>query len=114
MFISFKAAGEDGISNLVFREGILNKDGSLELEEMGRVVALPETGYRVKIDLVHFKLLEQEDIEGYHCSILGYFYFEEILAESRRKQRGIYRKRVESYYNSRLHFCRSLYKNQLH
>lgn len=40
--ISFKAVGEDGIGNLIFREGILNKDGSLELEEMGRIVALPE------------------------------------------------------------------------
>ncbi len=40
-------------------------------------------------------------------------HLEEILADSRRKQRGIYRKRVESYYNSRLHFCRSLYNNKL-
>ncbi|NPD45779.1 response regulator [Lentimicrobium sp. S6] len=40
--ISLRGVGEDGISNLIFREGILNKDGSLELEEMGRVVALPE------------------------------------------------------------------------
>ncbi len=76
-------------------------------------VELPATGYRLKVDLVHFKLLEREEIGAYHCSILGYFYFEEILADSRRKQRGIYRKRVESYYNSRLHFCRSLYNNKL-
>ncbi len=40
--ISFKALGENGIANLIFREGILNKDGCLELEEMGRVIALAE------------------------------------------------------------------------
>ncbi|MCP4310168.1 MAG: carboxypeptidase-like regulatory domain-containing protein [Bacteroidetes bacterium] len=77
------------------------------------VIELPETGYRLKMDLVHFKLFEDEALKAYHCSIRGYFFFEEMAAKSRRHQRSVARKRIKTYYNSRLHFCRSLYENKL-
>ena len=76
-------------------------------------VEIPLTGYRIKIDLVHFRLTFRKELGRYHCSILGYFYYEEISAESRRQQRALARNRAKSYYNSRLHFCRSLYENRL-
>jgi hypothetical protein len=76
-------------------------------------VIIPENGYILKIDLIHFWVLEKAEVGGLHCSILGYFFFNEIPAKSRRSQRKIARNRVRSYYNSRLHFCRSLYQNRL-
>ena len=76
-------------------------------------ILLPETGYRVKTELVHFNLNYKEELGRFHCSILGYFFFEEIIAQTRRKQRAIARNRVETFYNTRLHFCRSLYNNPL-
>ena len=76
-------------------------------------IDLPETGYQIKIDLVHFKLTVKEELGNYHCSILGYFYFHEIPVFSRRQQRDLARSRVEAYYNSRLHFYRSLYEDRL-
>lgn len=76
-------------------------------------VILSEHGYTLKIDLVHFKLMEKIEVGGLHCSVLGYFYFEELNIKSRREQRKIARNRVRAYYNSRLHFCRSLYQNKL-
>lgn len=77
------------------------------------LVHLPLAGYILKVDLVHFKLLYKEELEGYHCSILGYYYFEAIHPDSRRKQRNMARARANNFYNSSMHFCRSLYHNQL-
>ncbi|MDX2429914.1 MAG: carboxypeptidase-like regulatory domain-containing protein [Desulfobacterales bacterium] len=77
------------------------------------IIDLPQTGYQLLTDLVHFKLNIKEELGGFHCSILGYFYFEEIPANNRRKQRALARNRINAYYNSRLHFCRSLYSNNL-
>ena len=76
-------------------------------------ILLPETGYRVMTDLVHFKLNYKEELSGFHCSILGYFFFEEMAAQTRRQHREFARNRLETFYNTRLHFCRSLYNNQL-
>ncbi len=77
------------------------------------IIDLPQTGYLLKADLVHFKLKIKKDLGGFHCSILGYFYFEETFTGNRRQQRALARNRTNAYYNSRLHFCRSLYANRL-
>ncbi len=77
------------------------------------LINLPKTGYLLKTDLVHFRLKQNAELERYHCSILGYFYFEKIEYGSRGQQRNIARNRVKTYYNSRFHFCRSLYENKL-
>ncbi len=77
------------------------------------IVDLPATGYTLKVDLVKFDLLYEEELQGYHCSILGYYYFNPLEPETQRKQRTIARNRTEHYYNSSMHFCRSLYHNAL-
>ena len=77
------------------------------------LVHLPHTGYILKVDLVKFDLKYKEELSGYHCSILGYYYFEPIPGSSPRKQRILARNRVEHYYNSIKHFCKSLYHNGL-
>lgn len=77
------------------------------------IIDLPQTGYLLKTDLVHFKLNVKQELGGFHCSILGYFYFEETFTGNRRQQRALARNRTNAYYNSRLHFCRSLYANKL-
>ena len=77
------------------------------------IVDLPATGYTLKVDLVKFDLLYKEELQGYHCSILGYYYFNPLEPETPRKQRTIARNRTEHYYNSSRHFCRSLYHNAL-
>lgn len=76
-------------------------------------IFLPETGYRVKTDLVHFRFLKKEELDGYHVSTLGYFFFEDLEADSRQQHKQMMRNRAAAYYNSRLHFCRSLYNNTL-
>jgi hypothetical protein len=77
------------------------------------VVNLPITGYILKVDLLHFHLLYKEELEAYHCSILGYYLFNPLEPGSRREQRKIARARVNNFYNSSMHFCRSLYHSQL-
>ena len=99
----------DAVLNFIPMEGDLFEAYANEPLEF----EIPLTGYRIKIDLVHFRLTFREDMGRHHCSILGYFYFEDTSAGSRRQQRAIARKRAESYYNTRLHFCRSLYENRL-
>jgi hypothetical protein len=76
-------------------------------------VILPVTGYMVTVDLVNFNVKYRDDIDGYHCSILGYYFFEPVDVESRREQRMLARARAEAFYNSSMHFCKSLYHNQL-
>ena len=77
------------------------------------IVDLPATGYSLKVDLVKFDLQYEEELWGYHCSILGFYYFNPIDPETHRQQRIIARNRTEHYYNSIMHFCRSLYHNSL-
>lgn len=76
-------------------------------------IRLPVTGYILTVDLVTFDLRYSEDIDGYHCSILGYYFFEPVDVRSRRELRMLARARAEAYYNSSMHFCKSLYHNQL-
>lgn len=77
------------------------------------MVSLPETGYLLKVDLVKFDLRYNQEFDGYHCSILGYYLFNPMNPGSPRGDRVIARKRAEHYYNSSMHFCRSLYHNML-
>ncbi|MGW8314066.1 MAG: carboxypeptidase-like regulatory domain-containing protein, partial [Bacteroidales bacterium] len=76
-------------------------------------VSVPATGYLIMVDLVHFYLKYREESEDYHCSILGYYYFEPMTPDTRREERWRARKRADAYFNSANHFCKSLYHNQL-
>ncbi len=89
-----------------------NEQFSVEAPEPLEIF-LPVTGYMLKVDLVNFDLTYSEEIEGYHCSILGYYFFEPRDPASGREQRKLARARTEAYYNSSMHFCKSLYHNQL-
>ena len=76
-------------------------------------INLPKAGYILKVDLAHFRLLYKEELKAYHCSILGYYYFDPINPRNRRERRKMARARVQNFYNSSMHFCRALYHNQL-
>ena len=76
-------------------------------------VYLPATGYHLRVDLIHFYLKYSDEFRGYHCSILGYYYFSPVEPNTGYGERRIARARAESYYNSRMHFCKSLYHNKL-
>jgi hypothetical protein len=103
----------DILNDSVLLFNIMEKDQfTAEATEPLRVI-LPATGYLLNVDLVHFELIYREEMEGYHCSILGYYYFEPQRAGTGREQRMFARARVEAYYNSSMHFCKSLYHNQL-
>jgi len=98
-------------SVLMFR---MRENEQFSVEASGPImVYLPETGYMLTMNLVRFDLDYSEELEGYHCSILGYYYFEPMATGSRKEQRMRARRRAEVYYNSSMHFCRSLYHNQL-
>jgi hypothetical protein len=92
---------------------ILNEDQFTAEATEPLKVNLPATGYLLSVDLAHFELKYREEMGGYHCSILGYYYFEPRRAANSREQRMIARARAEAYYNSSKHFCKSLYHNQL-
>ena len=77
------------------------------------LVRLPATGYLVKVDLVRFDIRYREDWKGYQGSFLGYYYFESMEAASETERRARERTRATTYYNSSMHFCRSLYHNRL-
>ena len=77
------------------------------------LVSQPHTGYTIKIDLVAFSLTFRDDLGGFYMSLLGYFFFDPISPGSPREQRSIARNRVQLFYNSGIHFCRSLYNNRL-
>ena len=89
-----------------------NEQFSVEANEPIEI-NLPQAGYILKVDLAHFRMLYKEDLQGYHCSILGYYYFDPINPRKRREKRNMARSRVQNFYNSSMHFCRSLYHNQL-
>jgi hypothetical protein len=76
-------------------------------------VLLPLNAYRIRIDLVHFSHLPNEDQYGYRTSFTGYYFFEELGAPGQREKRRIARHRVQTYYYTRLHFCRSWYRQKL-
>ena len=77
------------------------------------IVTQPHTGYTIKIDLVSFSLKYREDLGGFHMSVLGFFFFEPVDPVSPRERRALARNRVKLFYNSGMHFRRSLYHNQL-
>lgn len=76
-------------------------------------VSVPATGYQIMVDLVHFNLTYREASDDYHCSILGYYFFEPMTTGNRREERWRARERVDAYFNSANHFCKSLYHNHL-
>lgn len=76
-------------------------------------IYLPKLGYMLEYDLVKFVQYYNEELNINTIKNLGYSYFKEIEPESNKKARQIQRNRENAYYNSSMHFVRSLYSNSL-
>ncbi len=76
-------------------------------------ISLPALGYILEYDLVRFtenydSVLNSNVIKNY-----GHFFFREVDIKSKRQKIRIHKKRLKAYYNSTMHFMRSVYQNQL-
>ncbi len=100
-----------------FNSGLLAADSSSMLFVVNTkaplLVNLPLLGYKLHINLIHYIELQTGNDKKYEFHILGYFYFQPDKKVSKRKTNRFERKRLEAYYNSDLHFCRSLINDQL-
>lgn len=86
-------------------------------------VDLPLLGYTVSVDLDYFSLIETKPyydpvtgltMERYRISrYMGSFFVTPYEGVTASKQRRFVRNRKEAYYNSKMHFLRSLYSNEL-
>ncbi|MBN2807089.1 MAG: carboxypeptidase-like regulatory domain-containing protein [Prolixibacteraceae bacterium] len=76
-------------------------------------VKLPLLGYDLYIDLTEFSVnrLNNQDLHETRC--LGYTYFIPTQVNSEYKKKKIEEHRLHAYYNSRLHFFRAQFANQL-
>lgn len=75
------------------------------------MVDLPLLGYRASVDLVNFVLID-EGLSSYN-SLLGYFLYQPYESKTKSKQKTYEHNRQKVYYNSPMHFVRSLYVNAL-
>ncbi|MFB6343897.1 carboxypeptidase-like regulatory domain-containing protein [Saccharicrinis sp. FJH62] len=72
---------------------------------------MPLLGYKLQVDLVDFDL--DLSSPGKKCSFLGYYFFQPYDSLRKSKVRKYRRNRRSVYYNSGLHFLRSLYERTL-
>ena len=99
---------------------ILNED-AIMFENTGNVfrawagepiiIDLPLLGYELYADLANFSVYRADGKAI--CDILGYYYYKPYNAESARKNSKYGKNRAKAYYNSNLHFLRSLYQDRL-
>ncbi len=75
------------------------------------VVEKPLLGYTVHVNLIHFRV-QYFDIATQY-DYLGYYYFKPYETDKKRDIRKFDRNRREAYYNSSMHFCRSLFLHSL-
>ena len=75
------------------------------------IIDLPSLGYKLYVDLVSFYLLRNKvnSISEY----LGYYYLIPYNSVSKRMERQYKKNRLDAYYESRDHFCRMFYRNEL-
>jgi len=75
------------------------------------IIDLPLLGYELYVDLANFSV---QRIGGNAiCDILGYFFYKPYSTENMRQNAKYEKNRAAAYYNSNLHFLRSLYQNRL-
>jgi len=77
-------------------------------------ISLPLLGYDVQFDLIKFSKSFNSEFKGYEIHILGYFFYKPFEQDSKIKANKYRRNRLDVYYNSAQHFCRSLYDKKLH
>ena len=102
---------------LFFESGFLPVDSSSVLFNVKAkaplLIHLPLLGYKLHINLIHYTEVQTGNENEYRFHILGYFYFQPEENVSNRKTNRFEKKRLEAYYNSDRHFCRSLFSDQL-
>lgn len=101
---------------------IVDRNLTVQAKEPIRV-DLPLLGYYINVDLEHFSLIETRPyydpttgitVDRYRISrYVGSFYVTPYEKVSASKQRRYDKNRKEAYYNSKMHFLRSLYRNEL-
>ena len=77
------------------------------------LIEQPETGYIIHCDLIHFQLNYARGNQTPGSMTLGYYFFEPMETDRKRKQRKWQKARREAYYNSQQHFLYALYHRQL-
>ena len=78
------------------------------------LVDLPLLGYNLYINLIEYtELYSTAHPKSFELHLLGYFYFQENEVTSKRKTNRFRKKRLEAWYNSDRHFCRSLFYDEL-
>lgn len=85
---------------------IVESDAPLKID-------LPLLGYDLQFDLVEFSVIYNSELRKYEIHILGYYFFKPYERNSRIKANKYKRNRLDVYYNSAQHFCRSLYDKKL-
>ncbi|NJK87138.1 MAG: hypothetical protein HC906_15340 [Bacteroidales bacterium] len=76
-------------------------------------ISLPLLGYNLQCDLIEFSLNYNKELDRWTFSYIGYFYYQSVNFENEKVLKRIDRNRKKAYFNSSLHFLRSLYVNQL-
>lgn len=75
------------------------------------IIDKPLLGYTLTVDLLSFEVGRMDN--DLQCNSLGYYFFKPYNTKSKRKAAKYAKNREAAYYNSDLHFCRSLYNNKL-
>lgn len=75
------------------------------------IIDLPLLGYELDVDLVDFTVKRTGGRTV--CDILGYFFYKPYSTASVPKTSKFERNRKSAYYNSSMHFLRSLYQDRL-
>ncbi len=76
-------------------------------------ISMPLLGYDLQFDLIKFSKSFNSEFGKYEIHILGYYYFMPFERNSKIKTKKFKRNRLDVYYNSAQHFCRSLYDKKL-
>jgi hypothetical protein len=76
-------------------------------------ITLPLLGYYLQFDLVKFAKHYNPEFNNYEINILGYYFFKPFERNSKIKASKYKRNRLDVYFNSAQHFCRSLYDKKL-
>jgi hypothetical protein len=77
------------------------------------LVKLPLLGYELFMNIEHFQVKYNPEHKQFETDCNGYTYFTSVEPDSDFKKRKIMKNRLTVYYNSRLHFYRSLYNRTL-
>jgi hypothetical protein len=77
------------------------------------IIKLPLLGYDVYMDLIDFKVLYNPQISQFETHCKAFSYYKPTDPKSTFKLNKIRKNRLEAYYNSQLHFLRSLYQQEL-